>query len=146
MKISSKGEYGLRALLDLAQRYGSLPIPSADIAARQQIPEAYLNQLLITLRKRGLVRSVRGPQGGHGLARPPTQITLAEAVLALEGGYSLTEDSDASIRPDAAVEADIIHEVWHQVEAAIGQVLESVTFDDLCQRKLAHERKIMYYI
>ena len=146
MRVTSKGEYGLRALFDLAQRYGAAPITSADIAARQQIPEAYLNQLLITLRKAGLVRSVRGPQGGHRLARPPASITLAEVVLVLEGDFSPIGGMDAPPPPDAPVEADILREVWCQVEAVIGQVLESITLDDLCQRKLAHERKIMYYI
>ena len=146
MKISSKGEYGLRALFDLAQRYGSSPIPSADIAARQQIPEAYLNQLLITLRKTGLARSVRGPQGGHDLARRPASITLAQAVVALEGSYSPADDLDTPPPPNEPLEAKILREVWRQVEAAIRQVLESITLDDLCQRKLAREQQIMYHI
>ena len=147
MKISSKGDYGLRALLDLAQRYGqATPVTSADIAARQRIPEAYLNQLLITLRKAGLVRSVRGPQGGHVLARAPTRITLADAVIALEGSFSPVEGLDAPTPPDDPLEADILREVWRQVEAAVGEVLESITLDDLCQRKLARERQVMYYI
>ena len=71
MRISSKGEYGLRALFDLAQRYGEGPIQSHDIHLRQGIDENYLNQILIVLRKAGLIDSVRGPQGGHRLARPP---------------------------------------------------------------------------
>jgi Rrf2 family cysteine metabolism transcriptional repressor len=146
MRLTSKGEYGLRALFDLAQRYGSAPITSADIAARQQIPGDYLNQLLIILRKTGLVRSVRGPQGGHRLAHPPNRITLAEAVCALEGDYSLAKDLNASPPPDDPVEADILRDVWRQVDAAIAQVLESITLDDLCQRKLAREREVMYYI
>ncbi len=146
MKISSKGEYGLRALLDLAQHYGQAPVTSADIAARQRIPEAYLNQLLITLRKAGLVRSVRGPQGGHVLARSPARITLAEAVVALEGSFSPAEGLDAPAPPDEPLEAGILREVWREVEAAIGEMLASLTLDDLCQRKLAREQQIMYYI
>jgi Rrf2 family protein len=146
MKISSRGDYGLRALLDLAQRYDSAPIPSGDIAARQQIPEAYLNQLLITLRKAGLVRSARGPQGGHELARHPASITLAEAVVALEGGYSPAGNLDTLPSPGEPLEAEILREVWRQVEEAIAGVLESTTLDGLCQRKLARERQIMYYI
>ena len=146
MKISSRGEYGLRALLDLAQHYGSPPVPSADIAARQQIPEAYLNQLLITLRKAGLARSVRGPQGGHVLARPPTSITLAEAVVALEGSISLAKGLDVPPPRGEPIEAEVLREVWREVEATIGHILESITLDDLCQRKLARERQIMYHI
>lgn len=146
MKISSKGEYGLRALFDLAERYGESPVTSADIAARQQIPEAYLNQLLTTLRRTGLVRSVRGPQGGHVLARSPERIGLAEAVVALEGSISPAEGLDLPPRPDTLLEVEVLREVWRQVEAAISQVLESLTLDDLCQRKLAREQQSMYYI
>ena len=65
MKLSSRTEYGLRALLDLAQHAGPGLSRSGDIAARQQIPDTYLDQLLLTLRRAGLVDSVRGPQGGH---------------------------------------------------------------------------------
>lgn len=146
MRISSKGEYGLRALLDLAQHYGKDPVTSSDIAARQHIPEAYLTHLLITLRKRGLVRSVRGPQGGHELARPPGRITLADAVIALEGGYSPLEGRDTPASIDEPLEAEILRDVWHQVEESIGHMLETITLEDLCQRKLAQERQIMYYI
>src|ERR1044071_10275970 len=85
MRISSKGEYGLRALFDLAQHYGEGPVQSRDIHERQDIDENYLNQILISLRKAGLIESVRGPQGGHRLARPPAQITLLEVVTAVQG-------------------------------------------------------------
>ncbi|MFO7169688.1 MAG: Rrf2 family transcriptional regulator, partial [Chloroflexota bacterium] len=85
MRISSKGEYGLRAMLDLAQRYGEGPVQSRDIHLRQGVDENYLNQILILLRRAGLIESVRGPQGGHRLARPPTQISVLEALIALEG-------------------------------------------------------------
>jgi Rrf2 family cysteine metabolism transcriptional repressor len=146
MRISSKGEYGLRALLDLAQRYDSAPIPSGDIAARQQIPEPYLNQLLLSLRKVGLVRSVRGPQGGYELARHPMSISLGEAVVALEGGYSPASDLDTLPAPGEPLEAEILRQVWRQVEDAITAVLGSISLDDLCQRKLAREQQTMYYI
>jgi len=146
MRISSRGEYGLRALLDLAQHYGQDPVTSTDIAARQQIPEAYLNHLLIALRKRRLIKSIRGPQGGHELARPPDRITLADAVVALEGSYSPLEGRDIQPSPDEPLEAKILRDVWRQVEDAIRQTLESITLEDLCQHKLAQEHRIMYYI
>jgi Rrf2 family cysteine metabolism transcriptional repressor len=146
MRISSRGEYGLRALLDLAEHAGKGPIPSADIAARQQIPEPYLNQLLIALRKAGLVRSVRGPKGGHKLARAPNRITVADAVIALEGTYSPVEGEQTSPAPGEPLEAEVIRGVWHEVETAIGEVLESITLEDLRQRKLAEQHRIMYYI
>src|SRR5512134_2320432 len=85
MRISSKGEYGLRALIDLAQRYGEGPIQSHEIHLRQGIDENYLNQILILLRRAGLIESLRGPQGGHRLARQPSQIAILDAIIALEG-------------------------------------------------------------
>jgi Rrf2 family protein len=85
MRISMKADYGIRALLDLAERYGDAPVPSHDIAARQHIPGPFLDQLLMSLRRAGLVRSTRGPRGGHMLARPPEQVTLGQAIDILEG-------------------------------------------------------------
>ncbi|MGQ9626711.1 MAG: RrF2 family transcriptional regulator [Anaerolineae bacterium] len=142
MKVSSKGEYGLRALFDLAQRYYQEPISSAEIAARQGLPESYLNQLLLTLRRGGLVQSLRGPQGGYRLSRPPESITLAEALALLEGDISVRE---ASLESDSP-EGQILRQVWDEVDEAIRQILENITLDDLCRRKQAHERKLMYYI
>src|SRR5689334_155715 len=85
MRVTMKGNYGLRAMIDLAAQYGRGPVPSAEIAARQHVPEHFLDQLLITLRRAGLLKSQRGPQGGHMLARPPAQITMLDVIRALEG-------------------------------------------------------------
>src|SRR5437868_14365872 len=85
MRLSSKTDYGLRALIDLALHESGLPVQGHDIATRQGIPESYLNQLLILLRRAGLIRSVRGPQGGHHLARPLRAISIADVVSALDG-------------------------------------------------------------
>jgi Rrf2 family transcriptional regulator, cysteine metabolism repressor len=146
MRITSRGEYGLRALLDLAEHAGKEPVPSTDIASRQQIPEPYLNHLLISLRKAGLVRSVRGPKGGHKLARPANRITVADAVIALEGTYSPVEGEARAPATDEPPAAAIVRSVWDEVEAAIGEVLASITLEDLRQRKLAEQQRIMYYI
>ena len=80
MRISMKADYAVRAVVDLGHRYGQGLVQSAAIAQRQYIPEAYLDQLLTALRKAGIVRSIRGPQGGHELARPPEQITMEVVV------------------------------------------------------------------
>jgi len=88
MKVSMKGDYGVRALVELAHHYGEGPVQSAHIANRQGIPEPYLDQLLTSLRRAGFIRSVRGPQGGHALIRDPHDLKLSEAVSALEGSLS----------------------------------------------------------
>ena len=88
MKIPMKVDYGVRALVELAGHYGERPLQTAEIASRQAIPEAYLDQLLTTLHKFGLIRSRRGPQGGHTLAKDPMDIDLGMVMATLEGKHS----------------------------------------------------------
>ncbi|MCS6887424.1 Rrf2 family transcriptional regulator [Chloroflexus sp.] len=146
MRISSKGDYGLRALFDLAQHYGEGPIQSEAIASRQGIPVNYLNQLLITLRRAGLVESLRGPQGGHLLARSPESITLLEALTVLEGPILPAEGGRDDLQPTEPLDRALIDEVWSELRATIERRLASITLDDLCQRKRSRDGAVMYYI
>ena len=146
MRISSKGEYGLRALFDLAQHYGEGPVQSRDIHLRQGIDENYLNQILISLRKAGLIESMRGPQGGHRLARPPAQITLLETLLALEGPLLPAEAGRDNLAPAEPLDREIVRGVWDELRAALERHLGGVTLDDLCQRKRQMSGEVMYYI
>lgn len=146
MRISSKGDYGLRALFDLAQRYGEGPVQSEDIATRQGIPVNYLNQLLITMRRAGLIESLRGPQGGHMLARNPEMITLRDAIVVLEGPLlpaEATRDDLVATQPDDSL---IVDRVWDELRAQIEQILARTTLEDLCQRKREQSGDVMYYI
>src|SRR3989304_5201364 len=112
MKVSMKGDYGVRALIELAHHYGEGPVQSAVIASRQGVPEPYLDQLLTALRRAGFIRSVRGPQGGHALIRDPQELRLSEAIGALEGtpdsGLDLIGDTPMvrleRIRPPGSAE------------------------------------------
>lgn len=145
MKISMKSDYGLRAVLDLARHYGDGHIQSSDIAARQGIPEPYLEQLLTTLRKAGLIRSVRGPQGGHCLARPPESISVGDVVAALEGSVApieCVEEIYSCSRAGACAQRDI----WMEINALTRKVLDSTTIAALLERQAAHEPQTMYYI
>ena len=146
MRISSKGEYGLRALFDLAQRYGEGPIQSRDIHQRQGIDENYLNQILILLRKAGLIESLRGPQGGHRLARPPSKITVLEALLALEGPLLPGDTLGDSIQPTDPVDRDLLRDVWCETRDVLQRYLGGLTLEDLCQRKRQRTDAVMYYI
>jgi Rrf2 family protein len=134
MKISTKGEYGIRALIELSQRHGEGYVQSTVIAEARDIPENYLYQLLITLRKAGLIRSRRGPQGGHMLARSPERISLFEAVTALEG----------PIEPVTCVQEDVTNDcpfgswcavrgVWQRITDAMQEILEDTSFAELAQ-------------
>jgi len=147
MRISSKGDYGLRALFDLAQRYGKGPVQSEDIARRQGIPINYLNQLLITMRRAGLIESLRGPQGGHMLARSPETITLRDVLIALEGPLLPGDGTREDLVPGVPEDHDLIDEVWSELlRAQIEAILGRTTLDDLCQRKRQRAGSVMYYI
>jgi Rrf2 family protein len=144
MRISSKSEYGVRALFELAQRYGQPPVQSSDIARSQNIPEAYLNQLLITLRRAGLVRSLRGPQGGHQLARPPAQIALGDIVDALEGPTTIVDPVRG--RLDHSAPDPIVGSVWEAVQQAVDDVLRATTLETLLDRKREHQSALSFQI
>ena len=146
MRISSKGEYGLRALFDLAQRYGEGPIQSHDIHQRQGIDENYLNQILILLRKASLIESVRGPQGGHRLARPPAQISLLEVLTALEGPLLPDEAGRDSLASSEPLDRDLVRDVWSGARDTLEEYLRGISLEDLCQRKRRKIGEVMYYI
>jgi Rrf2 family protein len=146
MRISSKGDYGLRALFDLAQRYGEGPVQSEEIANRQGIPVNYLNQLLITMRRAGLIESLRGPQGGHMLARRPDGITLLDALIVLEGPLLPAEPSREDLTPTQPDDYALVDTIWEELRGRIEQILAETTLDDLCQRKRQQSGGVMYYI
>jgi Rrf2 family protein len=142
MRISTKGDYGVRALIELSHHFGQgKPLQSAEIAARQRIPEPYLDQLLTTLRKAGFIRSVRGPQGGHALLRRPEEITLSEVIRTLEGSLS-----PVAHLHDEGHQCRAAHEVWHTVETATEKILDGVTIGDLAARELEYDRQGGRYV
>lgn len=145
MKISMKSDYGVRAMLDLTLHHGEGPVQSAEIAARQGIPEPYLDQLLTMLRKAGLIRSMRGPQGGHTLARPAEQIKLSEIIAVLEGSFApmyCVDEASSCERAGTCVQ----REIWKSMKEAAEELLQSTTLHDLAQRELRQQSRIMYHI
>lgn len=146
MRISSKGEYGLRALFDLAQHYGEGLVQSDDIANRQGIPVNYLNQMLILLRRAGIIESLRGPQGGHMLARPPDQITLLDALTVLEGPLMPSDATRDDLVPTNPDDREVMNEVWDSIRTTLEKSLRNITLEDLCQRKHQRAGHMMYYI
>ena len=134
MKVSTKGDYGVRALVELAHRYGQGPVQSAAIASRQEIPETYLDQLLTTLRRAGFIRSVRGPQGGHALISEPHEVRMSDVMVVLEGSLApiaCVDDPDACTKEGGCVQ----REVWERVRDATQEILDSVTIADLAEKE-----------
>lgn len=145
MKLSMKGDYGLRALVDLAERFGEGQVQSRDIAERQEIPEPYLDQLLTSLRKAGFVQSRRGPQGGHMLARPPRDITLADVIGALEGSPAAIGCLDGTLECNFNGRCGQ-QEIWQMITESAQQLLAGTSVADLLDRHRAKQQRAMYYI
>ena len=131
--FSSKLDYALRALLDLARQAPGRPAQSREIAARQEIPESYLNQLLVILRRAGLVRSVRGASGGYVLGRDPHQMTAAHVVRALHGSSFLGDLTGDNGRVQTAC---VIRDLHNRLNAALELELQKVTLADLVENVL----------
>lgn len=147
MKLSTKGQYGTRALLDLALRETGEPVPLRDISQRQQIPLQYLEHLITPLITAGILRSVRGARGGIVLAKPPEDIKLSEVIQILEGPLAPTEcltNPDICDRSATCVTRD----VWNELKGAMERVLSSTTLRDLAERakKKEHTEMAMYYV
>lgn len=134
MRVSSRTDYGVRALYDLSLHYGQGTIQSREIAARQKMPEAYLHQVLSALNRGGLVRSVRGPSGGHELARDPSEITVYDAFEILDG-TEVTRNHPHN----TPMGMDPVHQVWHELNDISVEFLRSLTFADLVARSRQSE-------
>ena len=133
MRITTWAEYGLICSLHLARRFGDGPITGRDVATRERLPVDYVEQILLRLRRAGLVNSTRGARGGYVLARPPAEVTVREVIAASEhatfdlhcvshpvGEERCAESQNCSIRP-----------VWQMLQRKIDDVLDSVVLADL---------------
>lgn len=140
MRVSMKTEYGFRAVLELAANAGRGALQSAEIARRQGIPGPFLDQVLMTLRRAGMVNSTRGPHGGHQLARRPEDIRLDEVVDCLEG-------NGRDNRQDGAENGDhrVLQQVYEKAEAAAREVFAAHTLAD-CLRMRRLEPRVFHGI
>jgi len=145
MKLSTKGRYGTRAMVDLALRYGQGPILLKDIAKRQEISEKYLEHIITSLKVAGLVKSIRGAHGGYILAKSPAQIKLSQVIKVLEGSIAPVECVDDP-RTCSRVELCVTRDVWKEIKRAIDEILESISLKDLVEReKKKEENKNVIY-
>src|SRR5271155_484370 len=142
MMFSTKAEYGVRVMVELARRVGEEPVPLTEIAEHDGLPLAYLEHLVARLRKAGLLESRRGSRGGYMLARSPAEITMAEVVEALEGSIApiecISQSSDGSIvcsRESGWAGSDShvcpTKLLWTRVRFAIVRTLQETTLADL---------------
>ncbi|NET31967.1 MAG: Rrf2 family transcriptional regulator [Cyanothece sp. SIO1E1] len=145
MDLSCKSEYALLALMELAAHYSSgEPLQIRQIAAQQNIPDRYLEQLLATLRRSHLVRSQRGAKGGYLLAREPWKISLLEIVACIEGFDAKAAENGV---PEKAAGSAVICEIWQEARQAADAILQKYTLQDLTEKRNSRQQAdIMYYI
>src|SRR6184192_2461083 len=135
MRISAKGEYAIKAMLDLAMHRGRPLVPIQEIAARQAIPQRYLEQVLLALKRAGLLTSKRGSAGGYHLTRPPEDITVGDVLRAVEGAGAPFEAQRRGGR--GAGERHDLAELWDEISNAVSKVVDQLTFGDLAVRAVA---------
>jgi Rrf2 family protein len=148
MKISTKGRYGLKAMLDLAVNSLGDQVSLKSIAQRQNISENYLEQVFSTLRKAGFVKSIKGPQGGYILGRSVSEITVGDLLRVLEGSLSVIDEAAGKNYTDDDAEFCITRNVWEKVNESINNTVDSITLEDLTAeyKKMKDDYPFIYYI
>jgi Rrf2 family transcriptional regulator, cysteine metabolism repressor len=129
MKLSTKGRYGVKAMVDLAIHYGDLPVSIKTISERQSISEYYLEQLFSPLRKAELIRSIRGAQGGYVLNKEPKDITVADVMNVLEGPVEIAECIEGTECDNIDFCATRL--LWEKIKNSIDEVMENITLQDI---------------
>jgi Rrf2 family transcriptional regulator, cysteine metabolism repressor len=138
MNFTAKEDYGLRAVLDLALHSGATPVRASEIAARQQIPEQFLEQLLATLRRGEIIRSTRGASGGYTLATAPDKVTVGDVLRSLSGPFVPADLIERTgDEKSESTEGQVVREVWGAFRTAIRSVADTTTLQDLLDKRAA---------
>jgi Rrf2 family cysteine metabolism transcriptional repressor len=141
MRLSTKGEYASRAMLELSLRYNQGPLHIKDISEAQHIPERFLEQILLLLKRAGYLKSRKGHQGGYALAKPPAEITVAEVIRVMDGPLAPIDCVSVMAHEVCPMEDSCgLRWLWKEVRDSVAQLLERTTFDDLV-RRTKHKRR-----
>lgn len=139
MKVSTRGEYGVRAMVALAKSYGAGPMSISAVARESSVPYAYLEQLIVPLRRAGLVESKRGAQGGYVLSRSPESMRIGEIYRVMEGPVApmdcVSEDESEQTCP--LIDNCETRPVWLKVRDSIVDAIDSMTLADLIRKDKA---------
>ena len=141
MKLSTKGRYGLRALIDLAQYSEQEAVSISSISQRQNISESYLEQLVAKLRKAGLVTSIRGAQGGYRLARPASTISVGDILRALEGNLEAVECTAHTEEGCDGSDLCVTKYVWQRINESIAKTVDEMMLDQLVEESRKAQKK-----
>lgn len=148
MKISTKGRYGLKAMMDLAINSFGEPLNLKSIAERQNVSEKYLEHIFSALKKAGFIKSIKGTQGGYILAQSASDTTVGNVIRALEGDLSVAEMTSGEAGDADILERCINKNVYEKIDNSINLLLDSITLEDLQQeyKKMNKNEDYMFYI
>ncbi len=138
MRLSTKGEYASRAMLELSLHFGDKPRHIRDISRAQDIPQRFLEQILLQLKRAGYLRSRKGPEGGYHLSKPPAEITVAEVIRVMDGPLAPIDCVSVSAHEVCPHEDSCgLRWLWKEVRDAVAEILERTTFEELARKTKA---------
>ncbi len=146
MKLTFKGDYAVKAILNLSVHYGNSPVTIPDLAKRSDIPIKFLEQILLNLKRGGFVESRRGKVGGYLLAKHPSKITVGDVVRFIEGPLDPIECVQDGYKGCRDIKKCVLREVWLKVGKAISHVLDNVTFEELAKKSKKFDAAYVYQI
>lgn len=139
MRLSTKGEYASRAMLELSIRYKEGPLHGREISQAQKIPQGFLEQILLQLKRAGYLKSRKGRSGGYQLAKPPSAITVAEVIRVMDGPLAPIDCVSVMAHETCPMEATCgLRWLWKDVRDAVAEILERTTFADLVEKNKPH--------
>lgn len=142
MRLSTKGEYASRAMLEIAVHHPHQPLHIREIASAQDIPERFLEQILLLLKRAGYLRSKKGPNGGYYLAKDPAQISVAEVIRVMDGPLAPIDCVSVTAHELCPRESFCgLKWLWKEVRDSVAEILEKTTFKDLAERTKNAKKK-----
>lgn len=143
MKLSTRGRYGIKAMVDLAVEYGGKPMSVAALAQKQGVSDAYLEQLIASLKRAGLVTSIRGAQGGYSLKKAPAEISVGEILKALEGSTDLIECVNSEHVDCNNACTCSARPLWLKLQKRINDVLSTTSLLDMAEDYITQQNRSM---
>ena len=135
MRLSTKGEYASRAMLELSLHYKEKPLHIRDISRAQDIPQRFLEQILLQLKRAGYLRSRKGPDGGYYLSKPPSEINVAEVIRVMDGPLAPIDCVSVTAHEACPHESHCgLKALWKEVRDAVAQIMEKATFEELAEK------------
>lgn len=147
MRITYRGDYALKTILELAMHFGEEPAETIpELAEKLDIPNKFLEQILLDLKRGGFLESRRGKVGGYFLAKPPSQIRLGDVVRFIDGPIEPVACVDQHYRGCADIRGCIFRSIWSQVAESTAKIIDNITFEDLIKKVKAKEGALSYSI